>query len=78
VTSADDRPYRQWPSPPIRVDREQLEAALRPVVAAISTLEATIQRLAPALDAIVKELQRMAQAAESAEDRAVMEPRRKR
>lgn len=84
--------YIQWaPQPrpaPIRFDRVELDAALTPVVAAIVHLGEVVESMrpalvrigsmGPALARIGEELSRVAQAAEQAEDQAMMEPRRRR
>lgn len=73
----DSRLPRAVP-PPIRVDREQLEKALRPVVAAIVDLQGVVERMFPALQAIADHLSKVSHAAETIEEAAGRQSRRKR
>lgn len=66
------------PPAPVRFDREQLEAALRPVIEAMESLTKVVASMAPALTVAAEQLARIARAAEATEDRAAMAPRRKR
>jgi len=59
------------PPAPVRFDREQLEASLRPVIRAL-------ERLADVMPEVTEQLGRIARAVEATEDRAAMAPRRKR
>lgn len=67
------------PAAPIRVDREQLEQALKPVLAAIESMNTVMRdQLVPAFTRMGEQLERIAVATEASELRATRRGRSRR
>lgn len=67
------------PPAPIRVDREQLDEALKPVTATIAQMAIVFREsVAPALAALGVQLERIAKAVEAQEQRATRNPPNRR